>query len=188
MSEVGNLYDNGPISPIVKIKENMSIWSGGIWHHYKADFIEPVPRSSPMVVEMVVATGNTFMAANGIIARAVVGILQLAELEFLHLRWEPLDDVEGILWEQSSQGRYAPRSVQARVTPFTAARDPNLATTTFFILGMNRDMNLEVRNPRPVIQTVARFVFWGYRYLLEPVGAEPKPTTWVPAEGKQIRS
>lgn len=190
MSEVANIYDNGPISPIAKIRENMSVWSGGRWIHHVVDFIEPLPRSSPMVVEMVTATGNTNIAANGLIARALVGILLLAENEFIHLRWEPLDDVEGVLWEQSSQGRFVTRSVQARVSRFTHVRDPYLATTTFCVLGMNRDMNLGVQNPLPVIQVIARFVFWGYRYLLVPIenNAAPPRTVWVPAEGKQVRS
>jgi len=141
-----------------------------------------------MIVEMVTATGNNTIAANGQIARALVGILQLAEHEFLHLRWEPLDDVEGILWELSSQARFNARSVHSRVTLFTHVRDPYLATTTFFILGMNRDMNLQVQNPLPVFQPVARFVFFGYRYLLEPLKTEPTTTTWVPAEGLQVRA
>jgi hypothetical protein len=192
MSEVGNIYDNGPISPIAKIKENLSIWTNQQWSHYRIDFIEGMPRSSPMMVEMVTATGNTSIAANGTIAKALVAILSLAELDFVHLRWEPLDDMEGVLWEQASKGRYVTRGTQARVTRFSSVQDPWLATTTFCILGMNRDMQLEVRNPNPVIMPQARFVFWGYRYVLSALtkdeGAEiqagRRATTWVPAEGK----
>ena len=183
MSEVANIYDNGPISPVAKIRENLSIWSGGGWEHYRIENIEPIPRSSPTMVDMVTASGATTIAANGTISKQVVQILRLDTGEFLHLRWEPIDDVEGVLWELSSKGRFASRSVHARVTRFTSLRDPYLATTTFFILGKDRDMNLEVRNPNPVALPQARFVFFGYRYKLSELKAEPTVTTYLPAEG-----
>ena len=182
--EVANIYDNGPISPIAKIKENLAVWTNQVWEHFNIEFIEPIPRSSPTVIEMVVASGATTILANGQIAKQIVALLQLADMEFLHLRWEPLDDMEGVLWEQASRGRYASRSVHARVNRFTGARDPYLATTTFWILGQNRDMNLEVRNPNPVAMPQARFVFFGYRYILKRLTAQPAVTTWVPAEGR----
>jgi len=183
--QVANLYDNGPISPIAKIKENLSIWIGGDWHHYNINFIEGIPRSSPLTVEMVTTSGATTIAANGTISKQLVAFLQLKDRELLHLRWEPIDDVEGVLWELSSVARFAARAVHARVSLFTAIRDPYLATTTFWILGMNRDMNLEVRNPNPVALPIARFVFFGYRYLLDELPTEPAVTTYIPAEGKQ---
>lgn len=184
MSEVANIYDNGPISPIAKIKENLSIWTNQVWEHFNIEFIEPIPRSSPGVVEMVTATGATTIAANGRIAKAIVAFLQLADNEFFHLRWEPIDDMEGVLWEQASKGRFAARAIHARVNRFTSLRDPYLATTTFWIFGRNRDMTLEVQNPNPVAMPQARFVFFGYRYLLSRLPAAPAVTTWVPAEGR----
>ena len=180
--QVANIYDNGPISPIAKIKENLSIWTVGKWAHYNIRNIEPLPRSSPMVAEMVIAPATT-IPLYGTIAKRLVAILQPGALEFLHLRWEPLDDVEGSLWEQAGTARFTSAAVHARVTRFTAIRDPYLATTTFWILGRQRDMNLEVRNPNPVALPHARFVFFGYRYMLTLLDREPPVTTWLPAEG-----
>lgn len=189
--QIANIYDPNPISPLALIMENLSILTSGKWEHYKIKYYEGLPRSSPMMVEMVALAGLPNIPGNGTIAKSLLAILQPAENEFYHLRWEPIDDMEGILWEQSSQGRLAGRSVQARVTVFTGQRDPYLATTTFFILGMNRDMNLEVRNPSPIAQPQARFVFFGYRYLLNLVDSTTKAgieagriaSTYVPAEG-----
>lgn len=199
------IYAPGPIKPAVKIKENLSLWTSGGWEYYRTDFIEPMPRSTPLVVEMVVASGATALAAGGTIAKRIVAILQLNELEFLHLRWEPLDNVEGVLWERAGQGRFMSRGATARVDRNTKTYDPYLATTTFFILGRDRDMNLEVRNPMSYATPVARFAFWGYRYILtlllpEGVSDADKAalrrgevdvvkriigaTTWVPAEGR----
>jgi len=192
MPLLSGIYDSGPISPIAKIKENLSIWTLGQWAHYRIEFIEGMPRSSPMVAEMVVLSGATTIAANGTIQQTLLNILTLRDREFVHLRWEPLDDVEGVLWEQAGTGRFVTRGVHARVTPFSGERDPNLAATTFWILGKDRDMNLEVRNPLPVAQPLARFVFFGYRYVLKALSstevaeieAGRRATTWVPAEGR----
>lgn len=183
MPLLSGIYDSGPISPVAKIKENVSLWTVGKWAHYQIQNIEPMPRSSPMMVEMVTISGATTIAANGTISKRVVAILQPKELELLHVRWEPLDDVEGVLWQQSSTGRFVARQVHARVTRFTALRDPYLATTTFFIIGLQRDMNLEVRNPNPVALPQARLVFFGYRYMLRALDREPTVTTYLPTEG-----
>ena len=191
MGEISGIYDSDVIQPIAKIKENLSIWTVGKWKHHRIENIEPMPRGSPMIVEMVAASGATNLGAYGTIAQQVVAILQLNELEFTHLRWEPIDDVEGILWEQASSGRFVTRSAHARVTRFTSVRDPYLVSTTFWVLGRDRDMNLEVRNPNPNVLSQARFVFWGYRYMLtllddatgKSIEESRAKTCWVPAEG-----
>jgi len=183
MPLLSGIYDSGPIQPIAKIKENLSIWTLTNWAHYNIRNIEPLPRSSPTIAEMVTISGATTIAANGTIANQILAILQLRDFELLHLRWEPIDDVEGVLWEQAGQGRFVTRGVHARVSRFTAARDPYLATTTFWVLGRGRDMNLETRNPNPVPLPQARFVFWGFRYMLTKLDTEPSMTTYLPAEG-----
>ena len=207
MSEVANLYDSGPISPIARIKENLSVFTGANWAHYKIEFIEPIPPGPASVVDMVaVPTGvRTQIAANGTITKQVINFLQVAEEEFLHVRFEPLDNVEGVIWEQSGQPRFAARNIHARVDKKTRQWDPYLSTTTFYIIGLNRDMNLEVRNPMGYIMPVARFIFWGERYVLtewpcdgissadqkklkqgdqETVRRIIGQTTWIPAEGR----
>lgn len=191
MAEVANLYDNGPISPIAKIKENLSIYSAEKWEHYRIEYIEGMPRSSPLVVDLVAIALLTTLPAGGTIAKQLVPVLQLNKNEFLHLRWEPLDDVEGLLWLPPGIGRYQTASVVARVSRFSAARDPYLATTTFCILGSatRRDMNLEARNPSPAggyARPQARFAFQGFRYILEKLPAKPPTSTWVVADGRQV--
>ena len=197
MPLLSGIYDGGVIAPVAKTKENLSIFTLGQYSHYRIEFIEGMPWSSQMVVEMVVASGATTIAAGGTIAQQIVNILQLNLNNLLHLRWQPLDDVEGVLWEQASVGRNVTRGVHSRVDLFTQTKDPYLATTTFFILGRDRDMTLEVRNPRPVTQALARFVFFGYRYVLKPWSDDKQkgeavikgieegriPSTWLPAEG-----
>lgn len=184
MPVVGSIYDSDPIQPVVHIEQNLRIYTRTDWAFFRVDYIEPMPRGSALIVDMVVVAGATTIAAYGTITKRVVPILQLNDLEFLQVRWEPIDDVEGILWEQSANARYVSRGTQARVDLSTAGRDPYLATTTIFILGRDRDMNLQVANPNPVALPQARFRFWGYRYMLTALSTKPANYTSLPAEGK----
>jgi hypothetical protein len=185
--EIANIYDNGPISPVAKIKDNLSIFTEkNDWDHYLIDYIEPIPMSSPFQVEMITANGFTQMAANGSMQKAVVQILQMNSNELLHLRWYPIDDVHGLLWQLSGQARFSSRGAHAHVTQATSTFDPYLATTTFWVLGgeVSKDMNLEVRNPNPVVISQARFAFFGYRYVLRKLASMPAHTTYLPAVGR----
>lgn len=208
MPTLSGIYDSAWIQPIAKIRENLSILTLGKWTHYWIDYEEPIPPGPASTVEMVTFSGATSLAAGGTITKRIVPILQLNDSEFMHLRWEPLDNVEGVLWEQGGQARFQIRNVHSRVDRNTRSRDPHLTTTTFWVMGLQRDMNLEVRNPMSYATPVARFLFWGWRYLIRPWQWEARgvsiedqnllglgdletvkkylgQTTWLPAEGKQ---
>jgi len=188
MPEVGNLYDSGPIMPICKIMENLGVLTGGDWHYYNTSFIEPMPRSRSMVADIVAISGNVQVAANGTINQQLIQFLRMNKGELLHLRFEPIDDVECLLWETGSIGRFATNFARARVSRFTAFRDPYLATSTFWVIGQDNDINIEIRNPNPVAWPQARVAFWGYRYFLgeELKGKPAGPITYIPAEGKGV--
>jgi hypothetical protein len=193
MPEVANLYDNGPISPVCKIFENIGILSGGNWEYHTVQFIEPLPRSGPLVADLVAISGNTTIPGTvggivGTINQQLVQFLRMNEGELLHLRFEPIDDVDVLIAETGSIGRFTTNFVRARVTRFTAFRDPNLATTTFFVVGQDNDPYIEVRNPTPVAQPMARVAFWGFRYVInEVLTAKPTgPITYIPAEGRGV--
>jgi len=186
MSEVANIYDNGPISPVARIKENVSVWSEEKWLNYNIDYIEPIPRSRPYTVDLVALSGATVIAANAAIAASVMAVLQMSQNEMLHIRWEPLDDVEGGLWQLGGAARFNPRGGQARVSLFTAIMDPYLATTTFWILGgtPSKDAQIGAWNPNPVALPMARFAFFGFRYILTPLASPPANTTYLPARAR----
>lgn len=167
--DVANIYDNGPISLIARIKDNLSIYTLRKWQHFNIVYAEPWPRGRQLRIEMVTAAGLTTIPANGGIAKRVVPLLQVTDGEMLHVRFEPLDDVEAIIWEQSGTGKFNSRNTHARVDMATCLRDPWLASSTFFIMGYQRDMNLEIINPNPRALNQARVQFWGYRYILEEI-------------------
>lgn len=182
MGAVANIYDNGPISLVAKIKENLAVWTNNEWKGFNIEHAEPVPRSNPFIVEMITAANGTVIAAYGTLQKQLVGVLLMNTNELLHLRWEPLDDVEGRLWELAEAARNSPRGGHARVSMMTSARDPYLASTTFFIMGANRDVQIEVLNPNPIAVSMARFAFWGYRYIVKPLETIPSNATYLPAQ------
>lgn len=191
MGTVANIYDSGPISPIARIHDNIAIWTENKYLPYRIEWMEGVPASSPWVVDLCFpppAGPFTALPANGQIAKTAIALFQQNKNELVHFRWEPIDDVEGGLWELGTVNRYSPKGGAARVTPFTGDRDPWLATTTFFILGINKDIQLGCYNPQAVAQFVARFSFFGYRYVLSeqlPDSALNGPITFLPAQGMQ---
>ena len=166
MPTLSGIYDSYLLQPIAKVKENLSVLTTGVYQHYRVEYLEGMPPGPANVVDMVAQAGLTTLVGGGTITKRIVTILQLNDLEFLHLRWEPLDNVEGVLWELAGQARFNTANIQARVDLGTKLRDPYLSTTTFWILGRSRDMNLEVRNPMARATPTARFMFWGFRHLL----------------------
>jgi len=184
--EVANIYDNGPISLVARIKDNISVYTAKKWAHYQVAYAEPWPRSSPLRIDMVALAGAAIIAANGTIAKRLVPILQVTDGEMLQVRFEPLDDVEGVVWEQSGTGKFNSRNTHARVNMGTCLRDPYLATSTVFIMGYQRDMNLEAQNPNPVALNQARFQFFGFRYVLDAI--TPDLSSVVDQQGRQDKA
>ncbi len=195
MSEISGIYDNGPITPVLKIMENIGVLTGGAYHFFQVKFIEPLPRSSPLVADMVQivqGAAGPGIAALGQLNQALVPFLRINRgikvAELLHMRLEPIDDVEILLWETASIGRFATNFLRARINRFTAFRDPYLASTTFFVMGQDNDINIQVQNPNPLVMPQARIAFWGYRYVTgEELEGKPQgPVTYVPAEGMGV--
>lgn len=205
MPETGGPYDSYYIQPIARIREYISLYTNAKWHHYMVDYQNPIPPTPASIVEMVTAAGITSLGAGLAIAKRVVTILQLSDNELLHLRWRPLDYVEGLLYEIAGSQHLNATNIHSRVDPFVGDLDPTWASTTFWILGRQRDMNLEVRNPTQYATPTARFQFWGNRAYLTEFDASGRsaaekdalaagdretvrkiigPTVWVPAEGR----
>ncbi len=210
--ELSGIYDSGPMQPVFRPKDTVAILSRGEYRYFIVDYQEGIPPSPASIVDFVPLAGLAVIAANATIQKQAVAALALNSLEFVHFRWEPIDFVEGILWQLGSTLRMTTRGITARVNRFMRAWDPWCALTTFFILGDNLDVAIEVRNPLPVALPAARFQFWGDRSSLkelaipdskcEAARKDPElpaklkrgdrdtvknyfgPVTWIPAEGK----
>ena len=193
-----NPYDDGPIAPICRVKDNVGIWTGSKYEPFQVDYIEPIPRSSPFVVDIITMTalaGVTAIPAYAFIPAMLIPALQMNFNELFHARWYPLDDIEGALFQLSSMARYAMRGGQARTSLLTRTADPNLSTTTFWVYGTTaaKDAYIQTVNPNPVPVYVARFAYFGYRYVLSQItGTQyngiypttPANITYLPAQGR----
>ena len=163
------IYAPGPIKPVVDINENLAIWSEKRWKYGRAVFIEGMPYSSPMIVDVVAQAGATVLAAGANTTKQLAPIIQINQGEMLHLRFKPLENVEGQLFETAADGRWTSRAVTARITKESGIHDPYWAASTFWIYGFNRDINIQVFNRMGYAVPQARFAFWGYRYVVEEI-------------------
>jgi hypothetical protein len=169
MPATSGIYDSSDIQPLCKIKENLSVLTSNAWNHFRVDFIEPISPGPASMVEMVVLSGATILAANATIQAMVVPALQLDQNEYVQYRFTVLDNIEAVIWEQSGQQKFATARIHCRVDRRTKFLDPHFSTTTFTIIGLNRDMQLEIRNPLGYPMPCARVVFWGFKYILMPL-------------------
>lgn len=185
MNIVDNLYSSGPMAPICQIEEHLAMWTEQRWAGFKVDWIEPIPRSSAFIANLIQPPA-VILAAGGAVAGRLVPIIQASANELCHLRWFVIDDIEAQLWELANMARFAPRGGQSGVNLFTEAYDPWLATTTFWVLGGPGDKDARVGcvNISGAAIPQARVGFFGYRYLLTP---EPKlhpNARYLPAQGR----
>ncbi len=185
MNIVDNLYSSGPMAPVCQIKEHLAIWTEQRWVGFQAENIEPVPRSSVNIVDLVEITAMGTLAPNQQTAGRVLEILKVNANELVHYRWFVLDDVEGQLWQLAHMARFAPRGGQAGVNLFTPAHDPWLATTTFWVLGGpgDKDARIGCTNISGATLPQARLGFWGFRYILTKEERVHPNARYLPAQG-----
>lgn len=186
MGLVSGIYDNGPISPVVKIDENIRVDLNDKMYYYQVKFIEGIPRSTPFTVDLVAASGVTTLAAGVRLQAQIVTVLQVSDDEMIQIRFKPLDlNAEGELYQLGGVARLNnPQGGQARITQMTEEDDPHLATSTFFVVGRNKDAQIGVFNNGGVAIPQARFAFWGFRYILQELRARPNQFTIIPGQGR----
>jgi len=184
--QVANLYDNGPISPIAQILEHLAIWSEQRWMPFRIEDIEPLPRSSPFIIDLITISGGVPLVPTAAIAGQLVGVLQVNANELVHFRWFAIDDIEGQLWELSRMARFSSRGAQAGVNLFTPVYDPWLTTTTFWVLGGpgDKDARVGCTNIGGAILPQARLGFFGYKYILKSEATIHQNARYLPAQGR----
>jgi hypothetical protein len=186
MSLVSGIYDNGPISPIVKIDENIRVDLNDKSYYYQVKFLEGIPRSTPFTIDLIAAAGVTTLATANRLQAQIVAVLQVSDDEMIQMRFKPIDlNVEGELYQLGGVARFNnPQGGQARVTQMTGEHDPNYASTTFFVIGRNKDAQIGVFNNGGVAVPQARFAFWGFRYILKEISRPVTPYTIIPGQGR----
>lgn len=185
---VDNLYSQGPIAPICQIYEHLGVWSENRWMGFETQYIEPVPRSTAYIVDLLAIAnvgGVGTLAAAATIAGQLIAVAQVNAHELFHARMFVIDDIEAQLWQLTNMARFAPRGGQAGVNLWTEIYDPWLATTTFWVLGGEGDKDARVgcTNISGAVLPQARMGFFGYRYILKPETNVHANARYIPAQG-----
>lgn len=164
--------------PDIHVHDELEIWTQGKAQFYRVTYKVGLPPGASGV--------NDFgaIAAAGTVAKAVVNLLQLEDGYLTRMRFRPLDDLLLRLYELGGTALNYTQNLQAEVSLFTELDDPEFTLSEFFVLGSNRDIQIEVVNPRPSALARSRVKFWGERYLVEAIDKPTRSTIWLPAEGR----
>lgn len=186
MNIVDNLYQPGPPTPVCQIKEHLAVWSEQRWMGFQVEYIEPIPRSSVFIIDLVAIADIGILAPGQQVAGRLLEVLRVNSNELAHYRWYVMDDIEGQLWELSNMARFAPRGGQAGVNLFTPQYDPYLTTTTFWVLGGagDKDARLGCTNISGATLAHARLGFFGFRYIMTPEAQIHANARYLPAQGR----
>jgi len=152
----------GPIDPIALVTEKVAIWIKSNWHLYEVKWLEPLPRSTPMVFDM-----------GAVVAGAPTGDTILRNLDqtqtppaMAQLRFYPVEDLQVTLKIGQAEARFTSLRFTATADRFTRIIDPCLHSTEFIVL-MGNTPYVDVTNPTDYDLTVSRVAFFGYRYTLD---------------------
>ena len=186
MNVIDNLYSSGPMAPMCQIREHLAIWSEQKWMGFQVEYIEPVPRSSVFIIDLVQESGSGPLAPNQQVAGQLLDAIRVNANELSHNRWFVIDDIEGQLWQLSNMARFAPRGGQAGVTRFSPFYDPYLASTTFWVLGGlgDKDARIGCTNISGATIPQARIGFFGFKYILTPETQVHQNARYIPAQGR----
>lgn len=174
-------YKAGPIEQIVMPGENVGLWINKVYEFYKVVFIETITRSDPVSVNL------GALATGGQSAITQMTMLQMPDQEFAQVRSEVLDDVDIAVYQGRADQRHKLHNRAATLGRMTSLFDPCAHQTELFEFEDNF-IFLQATNNTDYPLTVARVVFWGYRYVCEPLteyswSAKRLPEYWtrVPA-------
>lgn len=156
-------YNPGPIQPVCLVGENIGVWTQADYWFFKVLHIEALPASRTMQQDIGAVTSATSSNITEItVARAQDGNL-------LHVRAAPLDPVELTVYQQRATGRHTAFSATGVISVSTGNRDPHYASSTYFILGKEKSIWVQVANNTGYNLAQSRVRFWGFRYVIDPL-------------------
>lgn len=152
----------GPIDPLALVMENVAIWVKANWHCYRVRYMEPVPRSRPLVFDQgVLAAG----APSGDVQLLTL-TQQVDPPAMAQLRFYPVDDIQVTLKIGVAEARFSMARITATADRFTPLVDPCLHTTEVLVLENNAPY-VNCTNPTLYATSMSRVAFFGFRFLLD---------------------
>jgi len=154
-------YKPGPIEYIALPGEIVGIWVNKVYEFSKVLYIEGLPRSNPLTIDLGAALG-----AGAVTAITQLTLLEMPDLEFGQFRAEVLDDAEVILYQGRADQRHKLHTTVATYSRFLRHSDPDGHTGEFYIFEDNYAF-MQATNNTDYALLHARVAFWGFRYVLQ---------------------
>jgi len=162
-------YKPGPIEYIVMPGETVGIWVNKVYEFFKVLYIEGLPRSRPITIDLGAA-----LAAGAATAITQLTLLEMPDLEFGQFRAEVLDDAEVILYQGRADQRHKLHTTVATYNRFQRQEDPDGHMGEFYVYEDNYAFMQAINNTDYALLH-ARVIFWGFRYVLQELGP---PYSW----------
>jgi hypothetical protein len=169
MAYYPRLYNPGPIEPIVEPGQNLLLQTPNRLELYQVAFIEPIPPSAPVIVNLATTGLTAATSSSGVNTGATPISLQnqqdMNNGELFHVRFRVLDPVTVTLWQGQGLGRNVTRYTQAAFTVDTGFWDPHYAYSEHFVWEQNRAYMIATNYHAHSVGQ-ARVALWGFRYVL----------------------
>lgn len=171
-------YKAGPIEMVVLAGETVGLYVNNQLHFARVDYVEPIPRSNPLVLDF------GALGAGASTAKTQLALIEMPTNEFGQFRMAAIDDIEVSLWQGQSDGRLRTKSRMAAISRFTALHGEE-QTTEFYVFENQWAYGVAL-NPTGYALVQSRLAFWGYRYVttkLEQYSSDnvpPTPWTRIP--------
>lgn len=163
---MGQVYRPGPIEPVVLPGENLLLQSQNRLELYTADYIEPLPLSEQLSLDLLQAQGVGPLAPGATTPRiSSQAQLDMNVGELGQFRFFVADDAQVTLYQPQASGRNLTRNQQVAFSPYTHLYDPDDALSEFYILEQGR-VFFSATNPGTVTLQRIRIFPYGFRIVL----------------------
>jgi len=173
MSLYPRVYQPGPIEPIVDTGQNLLLQQKqSLFKLYRVNFVEPIPPSVPVTVNLQAGGLNAATTTSGISTGATPVSLanqeDMPDGELFQARFRVLDPVSVTLWQGQGLGRDLTKVTQATYTMWSYHVDPHAAFSEHFVWEQNRAYMIATNYLARAVGQV-RVMLWGFRFVIEGV-------------------
>jgi len=163
--------------PVALIDQNIVLVEEKERKPYKVLFLEPI---QPVVKDFGSISAATDKPA--VLTDKELDILKFAENELGQLRHGPIDPIYYELALPAGVTRFVAKGMVTRVGPEVWKLDPKLQRTEIYRF-QDYSISLDIYNMKKYALPKTRIVFFGYRFILEPLPEVPEVYTAVPIKG-----
>lgn len=176
------LYAAGPMEPIVEPGQNVLFQTQNLYEMFQVVFIEPIPESAPITVNLI---SGTTLAAQGVTAAiSVQNQADMADGELGQFRFRILDFASVSLFQGQALGRNVTRNSKGVFLPHNQILDPHVRFTETWIYEQNRDYLVGTNIGNATLNQL-RVAMFGFRYVLAGTKGVISPTTGVVQDPKR---